>query len=88
MFDFSSGHDLTVHEFRAHIRRSAVSIESASDLLSSLCPSPAHFHSLKLKTRNYDGVFGVEPHGVHWAKFQGGCSGDQGLISGGTSETE
>ena len=41
--DFSSGHVLTVREFKPRVWLAAVSAEPASDLLSaSLCPSPAH----------------------------------------------
>ena len=48
--DFSSGHDLTVHEFEARIGLWAISVELAWDSLSpSLCPSLAHALYLSLR---------------------------------------
>ena len=44
--DFSSGHDLTVHEFKPPIGLSAVSVEAASDPLS-----PSLRASLSLKNK-------------------------------------
>ena len=40
--NFTSGHDLTVHEFKPHIGLAAVSTEPTLDPVSpiSLCPSP------------------------------------------------
>ena len=48
--DFSSGHDLTVCEFKPHVRQLCIgSVEPAWDSLSlSLCPSPTHFLFLSL----------------------------------------
>ena len=42
--DFSSGHDLTVCEFKPHIGFCADGSESAWDFLSSLCLSSVHAH--------------------------------------------
>ena len=45
--NFGSGHDLSVHEFKPHIRLSAVSAEPASDsLFSSLSAPPLLVFSL------------------------------------------
>ena len=47
--DFSSGHDLTVHEFEPHIRLCTDSVGPASDSVSpSLCPSLTQAVSLSL----------------------------------------
>ena len=47
--DFGSGHDLKVREFEPHVGLPTDSMEPAWDSLSpSLCPSPAHAHSLSL----------------------------------------
>ena len=50
---FSSGHDLTVHEFEPHIGVCADGAQSAWDFLPvPLCPSPAHTLSLsKIKMK-------------------------------------
>ena len=43
--DFSSGHDIMVHEFEPHVRLHADAMEPAWDSLSPyplLCPSAAH----------------------------------------------
>ena len=52
MFDFGSGHDLTIHKFELRNGLSAnVSVEPAADPLSTPapCPSPAGALSLKNK---------------------------------------
>ena len=50
--DFSSGHDLTVHEIKLHIRLFAVSTDLASDPLShSLSALPPLAFSLSLKNK-------------------------------------
>ena len=46
ILDFSSGHDLTVHEFEPHI--CAVSTEPAWDSLSPRLFAPPHSNSLSL----------------------------------------
>ena len=46
--DFSSGHDLTIHEIETHDALCTDSVDPAWDSLS-LCPSPAHVLSLSLK---------------------------------------
>ena len=47
--DFSSGHDLTVREFKPRIRLDADGVERAWNSLSlSLCLSPALLSSLSL----------------------------------------
>ena len=49
ILDFSSGHDLAVHEIKPHIELYANSTEAAWDSLSlSLCPSLAHACDLSL----------------------------------------
>ena len=51
--DFSSGHELMVHEFKPHIRLYTDIVEPTWDSLSpspSLCPSPTHVLNLKVNT--------------------------------------
>ena len=48
--DLGSGHDLTVREFKPHVRLLTDGVESAWDsVFPILCPSPALSHSLSQK---------------------------------------